>query len=225
MISIIIPVYNHALELKKCLASLARQTYQDFEVIVVDDGSQEDIQAVLPAKLAGRAVIYQRIAHSGANVARNVGFKAATGQYLLFLDADIVCLPQMLEKLILALKSQNNAIYAYASFKYGWKTFKLRPFSGEALKKANFIHTTSLIRREYFPGFDEQLKRFQDWDLWLTLLEQGRTGVWVPEILFRIKSHGSMSSWLPRLFYNLPWLKSVKKYKEAEKVIKEKHEL
>jgi len=46
-----------------------------------------------------------------------------------------------------------------------------------------YIHTTSLIKKDYFPGFDENIKRFQDWDLWLTMLQSGHTGYFINQIL------------------------------------------
>ncbi|HQA64128.1 MAG TPA: hypothetical protein PK085_03445, partial [bacterium] len=103
--------------------------------------------------------------------------------------------------------------------------FKLWPFDPAKLKKMPYIHTSSLIRREFFPGFDENLKKFQDWDLWLTILERGGQGIWLEQSLFSIKSGGTMSSWLPKIFYQLPWLKKVKAYRQAERIIKIKHNL
>jgi len=88
-----------------------------------------------------------------------------------------------------------------------------------------YIHTTSLIRKKHFPGFDKKLKRFQDWDLWLTMLDRGYKGKFIPEILFQVKPGGTMSKWLPKGVYKLPFLKQVQKYKEAEKIIKAKHKL
>ncbi len=224
-ISIIIPIYNRVKTLIQCLGSLEKQTFQNFEVIIVDDESTEDVKSVLPTILGSAPVKYLKITHGGANKARNAGFRASKGFYLLFLDADIVCKPQMLEKMLNTLKNANFASYCYASFKNGWKSFKLQAFDPEKLKKVNYIHTSSLIRRQDFPGFDESLKRFQDWDLWLSMLEQNKVGVWIPEILFQIKSQGTMSSWLPKFFYNFFWLKKVKKYHEAENFIIEKHDL
>jgi hypothetical protein len=88
-----------------------------------------------------------------------------------------------------------------------------------------YIHTTSLIRRDHFVGFDPSLKRFQDWDLWLTMMEKGDHGYYLPEILFTVSAGGTMSHWLPKFAYRLPWLKKVKQYLAAEQIIKAKHHL
>ena len=130
----------------------------------------------------------------------------------------------MLEVMLSTLEKNPQASYAYSSFKYGFKIFKLWPFDAEKLKKIPYIHTTSLIRREFFPGWDENIKRLQDWDLWLTMLEQGRAGVWINKILFKARGGGTISSWLPSFAYKLfPFLESVKKYKAAEEIIRKKH--
>jgi hypothetical protein len=86
----------------------------------------------------------------------------------------------------------------------------------------------SLIRRSDFPetGWDESIKKLQDWDLWLTMLEQGHVGLWINKILFRVTPGGTISSWLPAAAYKLlPFLPAVKKYKAAVKIVKAKHGL
>jgi len=228
MISIVIPIYNQADKLGSCLASIKAQSFQDFEVIVVNDGSTDDpakVFKLFEQKFAGK-IKYISQANRGSNPARNRGAKEAKGEYLLFCDADIVMDPQMLKTLYDRLSKSDDADYAYCSFKYGWKTFVPGVFSGEKLKKAPFIHTSALIKASKFPGFDEQIKRFQDWDLWLTMLEHNSKGVFVDQILFQVATGGTISTWLPSFVYKfLPWLKQVKKYKQAEAIIRQKHAL
>ena len=125
-----------------------------------------------------------------------------------------------------------EASYVYCNYFFGWKKMPSIAFDIELLREQNFIMTTSLMRREVFPGFDESLKRFQDWDLWLTMLEQGHTGVCISEFLFRVIPHrGGISSWLPRCAYKKPWrslpfIRScVKRYDDARAVVMKKHGL
>jgi len=92
--------------------------------------------------------------------------------------------PQMLERMARALLLHPEAGYAYCDFKFGWHTFDLFDFDAERLKKGNYISTMSLLRRENCIGFDESLKRYQDWDLWKRLLEKGVKGIWVPGRMF-----------------------------------------
>ncbi|PIR93050.1 hypothetical protein COT99_02870 [Candidatus Falkowbacteria bacterium CG10_big_fil_rev_8_21_14_0_10_43_10] len=232
LISIIIPVYNKSEELKQCLGSILQQIYKNYEVIIVNDGSTDDSGRIVDefiSKFKVKDIRYKVIEQKnmGSNAARNRGLEESLGEFIIFWDADLVGKPEMLEKMHDALQNNPEASYAYSSFIFGKKKFKLWPFDAEKLKQMPYIHTTSLCRREHFPGWDENIKRLQDWDLWLTMLAQGHTGVWFPEFLFTAQTaHGTMSHWLPKFVYRwLPWMKEVKKYKEAMEIIKKKHKI
>jgi glycosyltransferase involved in cell wall biosynthesis len=220
-ISVIIPVFNHAAALKACLRSLEEQTLQDFEIIIVDDGSDTPVM--------NAAIRFEK--NRGAPAARNAGFAEAKGEYVIFLDADAELVPIALEKLKKALDVNPDVAFAYSAFKFGFKKFSSFPFDPELLKRTSYIHTSALIRRDAFPGFDESLKRFQDWDLFLAMAEQGKRGVLVKDVLFSLKAKGTMSQWLPSLTHFVPWQifgwmpKPVAKYQAAEKVIRDKHHL
>jgi len=227
-ISVIIPVYNHGDELTACLASLKKQTEQDFEIIIVDDGSSQPV--AIPAESGVQSIRFEK--NRGAPAARNAGFAKSTGEYVIFLDADAELIPDALAKLRSALDEHPEFAFAYSSFKFGRTVFAGKPFNFDELKKSNYIHTSALIRRQDFPGFDESIKKFQDWDLFLTMAEQGKQGYFVVEILFSLKPRKTgMSQWLPAFTYALPWEyigwmpKLVKKYKDAEKIIRAKHHL
>ncbi|MEK7680939.1 MAG: glycosyltransferase family A protein [Patescibacteria group bacterium] len=166
--------------------------------------------------------------NQGAAVARNRGFAESKGEYVIFWDADTIARPDMLEKMLNALQKHPEASYAYSRFKFGWKTIKSQPFDAEKLKQVNYIDVTSLIRRVDFLGFDESIKRFQDWDMWLSLLERGKIGVFIPKVLYKklVGDRKGISSWLPSFFYKLPWkTKQVKKYEEAKEIIIKKHKI
>ncbi|HRH32147.1 MAG TPA: glycosyltransferase family 2 protein [bacterium] len=232
LISVIIPTYQHAASLPKCLDSVFAQIYQPLEVIVVDDGSTDDTQAVLE-RYAGRIISIKQ-ENAGANPARNRGLREAKGDYVIFCDADVTMSPGMLERMYGALTQHPEASYAYSGFWFGWKHFKGIPFSADGLKRTNFVHTSSLVRRADFPGFDDAIKRLQDWDVWLTMLEHAKVGILVPETLFTVGIDGASrigSSWLPAFVYRLPWHVlgwkplRVKKYEAAREIIKSKHHL
>lgn len=228
MISIIIPVYNQAKKLDRCLQSIKQQNYENYEIIVVDDGSVDGIDDIVRKYrgIFGYKFIAIKQENQGSNAARNAGFRKAQGEFVLFCDADITMKFYFLRMLREALRHYPDASYAYTSFKWGWKKFKLCPFDADKLKQMPYIHTTSLIRRAHFPGFDENIKRLQDWDLWLTMMEQGHTGIFVNRTLFFIQTGGLISFWLPSFAYKyLPFLPQVIKYKRAVKIIKAKHNL
>lgn len=232
MISVIIPVYNQAEKLKQTLISLNQQTYRDLEIIIVNDGSTDNPEKVFIDFLATNkselSFYFFNQNNLGAPAARNHGFKESKGDYLFFCDADATLDSKALETLLNTLLWNKDASYAYSSFKWGKKLFKGRPFDATILRKEPYIHTMALIRRNDFPvgGWDESIKKFQDWDLWLMMLENNKFGVFVDEYLFTIAPGGTISSWLPSFAYKLfPFLPAVKKYKAAKAVIYAKHQL
>lgn len=232
MISVIIPVYNQGQKLIKTLASLNAQSYQDFEVIIVNDGSSDGVESLVGRYLQkikpSNSYLFLNQINQGAPAARNNGFRQSKGDYIFFCDADAMLIPKALEILLATLEANPSASYAYSSFLWGKKIFKLGEFDADKLRRMPYIHTMSLIRRsDYTPkGWDESIRKLQDWDLWLTMLEEGKVGIYIPQILFTVTPGGTISAWLPGFAYKLfPFLKLVKKYNDAVKIIKEKHGL
>lgn len=232
MISIIIPAYNQANKLIKTLESIAKQSCQDYEVIIVNDGSADN-----PEKLfidyykkinTDHKYLFLNQTNQGAPAARNNGYQHSQGEFIFFCDADVVLKREALAKMLEALINNPEASYVYPSFYWGNKLFKIGEFDPAKLKTMPYIDTMALIRRADFPsaGWDENIKKFQDWDLWLSLLEKGKIGKWIPEVLFQVSTGGTMSAWLPSFIYKaMPFLPQVKKYQAALKIIKEKHGL
>lgn len=126
---------------------------------------------------------------------RNEGFKKSTQPYVFFCDNDILLPKNYLKSLLEILEKNPDKGYAYTGY-YGivkdatnhplMGNFKIPtlPFDGNRLKSGNYISTMSLMRREIFPFFDETLKRLQDWDIYLTLLEKGIEGISVDNLEF-----------------------------------------
>lgn len=231
IISLIIPVYNHASSLRRSLLSIVKQNYRPLEVIIVDDGSKDEIDKVLSdvSELL-QGIPYQiiRQENRGAAAAKNRGFMESKGNFVIFWDADTRANPSFLRKMYQALMDNPEMSYAYSSYRFGWKKIKSRSFDSDELKKNNYIDNTSLIRKQDVVLFDEKLKRFQDWDLWLTLLEKGKKGIFVPECLFRKEvglRHG-ISKWLPKIAYSFPWkMKAVRDFEIAHRIVEQKHGL
>ncbi|HEU0051419.1 MAG TPA: glycosyltransferase family A protein [Patescibacteria group bacterium] len=231
LVSIIIPVWNHAHQAIDCLAFLEKQTYRNFEVIMVDDGSTDDVASSVQMLTLNFPFAFIRFEQNrGADAARNEGARYAKGAFFLFLDADTMLEPHALKLMVRELDAHPAAAFVYSSFYFGWKLFRGQPFDPDALKKTNYIHTSSLLRAEAFPGFDESLKKFQDWDLWLTITERGGRGYWIEEPLFKvIPRQNGMSHWLPKIAYKIPWPifgfipKEIRRYRDAESIIRSKH--
>ena len=143
------------------LASLGRQTWQDFDIVVSQDQ------------------------HGNANRARNEGAKlAAPSRYILFSDDDIEWRAEALEIMHHCIESNPEASYCYGAYRMGGKTYCAEPFNAATLRRRNIASTMSIIRRADFPGFDESLGRLQDWSLWLTMQGQGKVGVFCGAVIF-----------------------------------------
>jgi hypothetical protein len=188
MISVVIPHYNCQEYLPKCLASLAKQTYSCMEVIVVDDGSKqkaqtkkivESFQPMLPA-----LQFVQLKKNSGAPAARNAGARLARGEYIYFCDSDIELYPESLEVLVRMLLEDLGAAFSYGGFIWGVARVEPIEFDRDKLRNRNYVTTNSLVRRSECPEWDERLQRHQDWDLWLSVLDNGGRGVCCDRFLF-----------------------------------------
>ncbi len=144
------------------LESLKRQSYQNYKVLVIKDEGK------------------------GANYARNKGFKEVKTEFVLFSDNDICWLSEGIKTMIETLKMFPDRSYCYGAYIFKNTNWTLcnEEFSEVALKRQNYISTMPVIRTKDFVGFDESLDRFQDWDLWLTMLEQGKKGVYCGSVVF-----------------------------------------
>jgi len=109
-ISVVMPVYNRVHLAKRAIESVLCQSLRSFELIVVDDGSTEDIRSVVES-FADARVIYARQNNRGASAARNYGIDLARGSYISFLDSDDIYLPRHLEMAMTALNGQRNTAF------------------------------------------------------------------------------------------------------------------
>lgn len=234
-IAVVIPCYHHANVLRRTLEGLVNQTIQPTEVVVVDDGSTDDPKPIVDAFVGTLPIQFIRFEQNrGAQAARNEGARRTSSPYLIFLDADAKLAPQALERFSSALETHPEADLAYSNLWWDSIPIRSKPFDVSELKKRNYIHTSSLLRRLAFPTFDETIKKLQDWDLWLTMTERGSKGIWIDEFLYRIdarKHKGAISRWLPSIIHRLPWPifgwmpEEIKKYRIAEKIVREKHRI
>ena len=148
MISIIIPLYNKADSIAKALDSIFAQTYQDLEVVVVDDGSTDD-GAVIVEQCTDPRIRLIRQANAGVSAARNRGIEKAKGEYVAFLDADDEWMPQFLEEIV-ALQQEfpscraqaTNYIFNSRGAKSNTIIRKL-PFKGEHGVLTNYFEVAS----------------------------------------------------------------------------------
>ncbi|MBO4602727.1 MAG: glycosyltransferase [Salinivirgaceae bacterium] len=129
IISVIIPTYNRAAFLPKAIESVLAQTYTDWELIVVDDGSTDNTREVV-SKYSDKRITYIYQENSERSAARNNGIAHAKGNYICFLDSDNYMLPNRLEKIVECIASENKTACYYTDIEYvneqrGSKTLKM----------------------------------------------------------------------------------------------------
>lgn len=155
-ISVIVPVYNTKQYICDCVKSVLKQTYRDFEVILVDDGSwdgSENICERLCTVDKRIRLIHQK--HSGVSAARNTGIKAAKGKYLFFLDSDDMIHPQLLEALY-KLQEENHTVIAATGLYYAGK--------GNFRKSGTWKIETDYMEASYYLNRDEAEKCVLRWN-------------------------------------------------------------
>ena len=109
-ISVIIPTYNRAHLIGKAVKSVLSQTYQDFEIIVVDDGSTDNTEEIVKSFTDYKIYYICHKHNRGASAARNTGIKASRGEYIAFLDSHDEWLPEKLDKQIKTFNSESSEV-------------------------------------------------------------------------------------------------------------------
>ena len=227
LISIVVPCYNQAQYLEECLESVINQTYQNWECIIVNDGSPDNTEEVALSICAKDSRIkYLKKDNGGASSARNAGIQIANGEFVLPLDADDKIGNLYLEKAVdaFSLNNEINLVYCAAK-KFGQENeiWDLPDYSYKHLLIDNMIFCSAFFRQsdwEKVGGYDESLKSgFEDWAFWLKILDEKSIIYKIPDILFhyRIKEV-SMTKDLQKNNYDaVHWYlfeKNIDKYKK-----------
>jgi glycosyltransferase involved in cell wall biosynthesis len=206
-ISIIIPTYNRSDFVQKAVESVYRQTYQDFTLIIVDDGSTDTTHTSLAAVLKKDAhYIYQD--HAGVSAARNTGIRASDAEWLAFLDSDDYWLPQKLAQQVAF--HRHNPEYLISQTYERWirhgkrvnQMKKHTKFAGMIYEKCLplclITPSSVMIHRSVFDDvglFDETLPACEDYDLWLRVAYKYQIGLIEKELIVK---HGGHSDQLSR---------------------------
>ena len=206
-VSVIIPAYNQGHYLGKAIRSVLTQTFADFEIIVVDDGSTDNTRQVARSFSDSRMrYIHQQ--NAGLSAARNTGIRHATGAFLTYLDSDDLFLPEKLAILLAKFNAEpelgfvaGQAVLIDENDRRIGEIFDKRlPEDSAQLLLGNPLHVGSvMVRREWQERvgfFDETLRSYEDWDMWLRLAKAGCRMGWVdkPVSLYRFHSNQMTSN-------------------------------
>ena len=215
LVSIITPTYNSEKYIAQTIQSVQNQTYSNWEMIIVDDASSDQTEAIVIefATVDHRIKFYKLHKNAGAGVARNQAVSMATGRYIAFLDSDDLWKPEKLQKQIDFLTTQN------ASFTFSF--YECIDEAGKPLNKkiqaplklrywqlffCNFVGNLSgIYDTQVFGKIPiSNLRKRQDWMVWLTILRKIKVAQPVPESLafYRVRNDSISSSKLKLLQHN-----------------------
>jgi FkbM family methyltransferase len=201
LVSVVIPCYKQAHFLPEAVESVIGQTFSDWEIVIVNDGSPDNTGEVakqLAAKHPGKQIRLVEQPNGGVPGARNTGIRAARGKYLFPLDADDKIKPTLLAKLVPILDNQPEIGFAYTDIHHFGdfdQVWRMPEFDRTTLiAKENIVHVSALVRRsawEQAGGYNETMREgYEDWDFWIGCVEHGWDGYCLHEPLFMYRKCG-----------------------------------
>jgi glycosyltransferase involved in cell wall biosynthesis len=212
-VSVIIPAYNVAPYIGETLDSVFAQTFADYEVIVINDGSPdtEDLERALERFI--HCINYIKQKNCGASAARNTGLRAARGEFVAFLDADDLWLPNYLNEQIKFILERNCDLVCADAEVFGESSHEENSYMESLMADApptgdvtflgllsagqSLITSGVVVRRERVLEvglFDEALRNSQDFDLWLRLARHGTRMAYQRQTLLRYRSRDNSLS-------------------------------
>jgi glycosyltransferase involved in cell wall biosynthesis len=210
LFSIIISLYNKEQSIRNTISSILKQTYDNFEILVIDDGSTDNSLTIVKKTNDSRIKVFSKI-NGGVSSARNYGINKAKGTYILFLDADDILLPNCLSvyyDLIMNYPSikvfstnfniinTDNSVYTHC--KKTKKSIITNPYKELYLRKIYIRTGNTLIHSSCFDEiglFNENLSCYEDLEFNIRLLDSFQQIVYSPEVTFTyIREHSNLST-------------------------------
>lgn len=225
LVSVIMPAYNAAGFIAESIRSVQQQTHQNWELLVIDDASRDATVTMVKEFRSkdDRIKLHVLPNNQGAGFARNIGIKAATGDYISFLDADDLWKPNKLQKQ-LEIMGREKIEVCYSSYELmdeegnsrGKEIRALKDLSFDKLKKANYvgnltgIYNASTLGKIYCP----LIRKRQDWGLWLLAVKKagGAKGILEPLAIYRERKGSISQNKMEMLKYNYRVYRKVLKY-------------
>jgi glycosyltransferase involved in cell wall biosynthesis len=183
LVSVIIPTYNRAHVISRAVESVLAQTFQDFELLIVDDGSHDETREILASY--GNRITYLYQENHGVSHARNTGIRASSGDFVALLDSDDAWMPEKLERQLAAMASQPDIPLCHTEEIWIRNSVRVNP-GKKHRKYGGYIFpyclplcvvspSSVVLRRWIFDKiglFDETLPACEDYDLWLRIAQK-----------------------------------------------------
>lgn len=215
LVSIIMPAYNAADYIAESISSVIGQTYSNWELIIIDDASQDDTIHIVEehARQEKRIKLHPLPTNQGAGFARNIGIKASKGDFICFLDADDLWIPDKLRVQVEFMQA-HDAKVSYSSYdlmdetgkQLGCRITALENLSFDKLLRANYIgnltgmYNAADLGKIYCP----LIRKRQDWGLWLLATRKagGARGIAQPLAWYRVRRHSISGNKWEMVKYN-----------------------
>ena len=193
-VSIVMPCYNDGKYIKESINSVKKQTYTDWELIIINDGSDDVLTNNILNGIKENNIRVINTNQQGPAAARNRGIMEATGTYILPLDSDDIIYSTYIEKAVAIIEADANIgiVYCEAEF-FGEKSGKwdLPMYNLGRMLHNNIIFVSALFRKkdwETTGGYNENLKiGIEDYDFWLSIIGLNRKVYRIPEVLFKYR--------------------------------------
>ncbi len=194
-VSVIMPCYNDGAYIEEAVASVYAQTYKDIELIIVDDGSDDERTREILNRISSQSnAILMKTDRLRPTGARNAGIAKASGRYILPLDSDDKIEYDYIEKAVKILNENEHigVVYCYAElFGNSSGRWELPDYSLDKMLLDNIVFVTALFCKEDWErvgGFKTNMKHgMEDYDFWLSIMEIGREIHQIPEVLFHYR--------------------------------------
>jgi glycosyltransferase involved in cell wall biosynthesis len=223
-VSVLMPCFNHGAFIGEAIDSVLAQTFQDFEIIVVDDGSTDPSTQDTLSKLSTPRTTVLTTRNQGLPSARNHAARHASGALFCALDADDKLASTWLEQAVKTLDQRADVSFVshwletFGDEHWVWKPERC---DLPALLARNTVNGAAVVRREAFDavgGYDESMREgCEDWDFWLRLVERGFAGAIIPDVLFyyRRRADSMSREMLDQQRYRRPLETLIAKHEEA----------
>jgi teichuronic acid biosynthesis glycosyltransferase TuaG len=205
LVSVIMPAFNSQKYIQSSIESVLSQTYQELELIVVDDCSSDETESIVKSFILkdSRVKYYKNPMNFGVSESRNVGICNAVGEFISFIDSDDLWFPNKLEKQ-LCMYSENKEVGVFYSgyehidesgFTLGQRVIPPERISYKDLLKTNYIGClTVLVNLKKAGKISFQRLGHEDYNLWLDLLKKNVSFLGTADILAKYRIHDSLSS-------------------------------
>jgi len=207
LVSVVLPTHNRPAMLKRAVSSVLEQTYENIELIVVDDASSPGADRVLREVSDKRLIVLRNEKKLGGSASRNRGIEKSRGVYTAFLDDDDSWLPTKIDEQIACFEKASPRVgMVYTGYRYETTDGRVVPGAGKPIVRQDVLvallrgcittTSTATIRRDCLDevgGFDENMPAAQEWDLWIRLAKRFHFE-YVARPLTRLTIHGDQLS-------------------------------